>query len=253
VQETDIQKYFAFGYDYYILRFVSENRSVHGQHSSLVWFIDEFFSWLSVLNLPVTETAAQELRLLRDELEKLPKKATVGQELANKVKIACDKLDATLDAELKLRSAFVVTPKRLSQDHLLRSPGDLFAPNVFQKLPILARFDFTEAGKCIAFGLPTAAAFHIMRATEGVLRFYYCSIVKRNRVKHLLWNDIVQHLRRRHHPPPKALTDNLDNLRVNFRNPTQHPEARYDIDEAQDLFFISIDVVNRMIKNLQTG
>lgn len=50
--------------------------------------------------------------------------------------------------------------------------------------------------------------------------------------------------------PQKELLDNLDNIRVSFRNPTQHPEKRYDIDEAQDLFNLCIEVVNRMAKDL---
>src|SRR5687768_8452371 len=89
-----------------------------------------------------------------------------------------------------------------------------------------------------------------MRGTEGVLRHYYCAIVKKSRVKTLLWYAMVDHLRKRRDAPPKALTDNLDNIRVNFRNPTQHPDARYDMQEAQDLFALSIDVVNRMTRDI---
>ena len=61
---------------------------------------------------------------------------------------------------------------------------------------------------------------------------------------------MIEHLEKRRDAPLKPLMDNLDNIRVNFRNPTQHPEARYDMDGAQDLLSISIDVVNRMIKDL---
>jgi len=89
-----------------------------------------------------------------------------------------------------------------------------------------------------------------MRGTEGALRFYYASIVKRGRKKQM-WNNIIEHLKARRDSPPKALLDSLDNIRINFRNPTQHPEARYDMDEAQDLLSISIDAVNRMIRDLK--
>jgi hypothetical protein len=47
---------------------------------------------------------------------------------------------------------------------------------------------------------------------------------------------MIASMRARSKPPPAALLDNLDGLRRNFRNPTQHPEKVYDIHEAQDLF-----------------
>ena len=124
------------------------------------------------------------------------------------------------------------------------------AKGVFEALPDISKYDFMEAGKCIAFERATAAAFYTMRGTEGVLRHYYCSIIKRGRVAKLMWYDMVQHLRKRRDAPPKALLDNLDNIRLNFRNPTQHPEARYDMDEAQDLLSLSIDAINRIYKDL---
>jgi hypothetical protein len=74
-----------------------------------------------------------------------------------------------------------------------------------------------------------------MRCVEGALRSYYCTVLKRHRVKRLVWFDMLDHLASRTNAPPKPLMDNLNNTRYNFRNPTQHPEARYDQDEAQDL------------------
>jgi hypothetical protein len=47
------------------------------------------------------------------------------------------------------------------------------------------------------------------------------------------------------------VNNHLDNIRVSFRNPTQHPEAIYDIHEVQDLWSICVDVINRMVKILK--
>lgn len=183
-------------------------------------------------------------------IKKLPAETVVDETLAKEIEEAINKLDATLDAELKLRFAYIVTPKRFSLDALLSSPKKLFASNVFDQFPPMCKYDFWYACRCIAYGLGTAAAFHIMRGTEGILKHYYCTIVKRGRVKKLMWNNMVEHLRKRRDAPPKPLLDNLDNIRSNFRNPTQHPEARYDMDEAQDLLSIGIEVTNRMIKDI---
>src|ERR1019366_1994521 len=154
--------------------------------------------------------------------------------------------------ELKLCRAFVLTPRRSNLDHLLSTPEALFAPGVFLKLSDLGRFDFRSACRAIAFGLSTGAAFHLMRAVEGTLRQFYCAHVKRDRVPKLMWFEMVDNLRKRKGKgsASKALLDALDNIRVNFRNPTQHPDARYDIEAAQDLLFGCRDVLNRMALGL---
>jgi hypothetical protein len=117
-------------------------------------------------------------------------------------------------------------------------------------MPKIARYDFQEAGRCIAFELPTAAAFHLMRGTEDVLRALYCVKVKQKakRVDPLKWGPMLIHLNKLTRPLPKELMHELDWLREHFRNPTQHPEKMYDLDEAQGLLERSIDVVNRMMK-----
>lgn len=66
-----------------------------------------------------------------------------------------------------------------------------------------------------------------------------------------MWGPMVTHLKKRKAKPipPATLLNNLDNIRVSFRNPTQHPEKIYDIQEVQDLFGLCVDVVNRMCLN----
>ena len=124
----------------------------------------------------------------------------------------------------------------------------LFPGGVFDKLPELTRYDFAEAGKCVAFERPTAAAFHLLRGTEGALRDFYLATVKRKRLNVLLWKPMLDQMAARSKPPPRPLLDHLDHIRANFRNPTQHPEARYDIDEAEDLFGLCVDAATRLIR-----
>jgi hypothetical protein len=47
---------------------------------------------------------------------------------------------------------------------------------------------------------------------------------------------------------PEALLAQLDYIRRQFRNPTQHPEKVYDIEETQDLWGLCTDVITRMAK-----
>ena len=156
-------------------------------------------------------------------------------------------IDHILSAEAGITNAFILLDKRIDLAKLMDNVPALFSKNTFDKMPDIAKFDFKEAGKCIALERPTAAAFHLLRGTESVLRYYYECTVKRNRTKSLNWGPIVDSLRNQRKPPADALLNNLDNIRLNFRNPTQHPEKIYTLDEVQDLFGLCEDVVNRMI------
>jgi hypothetical protein len=58
-------------------------------------------------------------------------------------------------------------------------------------------------------------------------------------------------MRNRGKPPAGPLLNNLDNIREHYRNPTQHPDKVYDINEVQDLFGLCIDAINRMVSSKQ--
>jgi hypothetical protein len=58
-----------------------------------------------------------------------------------------------------------------------------------------AKADFDQAGKCIALDVSTAAAFHMLRATEASIRKYYELIVpgdKRANQKMRNWGSYIR-------------------------------------------------------------
>lgn len=212
--------------------------------------LDEFFRIAEELGLQVTLRAASGLDDLRTKYAALPADHKLTATEAAELRRAVNKLRPTLDAELMGFEAFVVTPKRMDVAKLIDNVPALLAPGVFSRLPPLAQFDLSEAGKCIAFERSTAAAFHLMRAVEGTLRAFYKSVVKTKR-KATLWGPIVVDIRSRKVATTHSIVlNNLDHIRVSFRNPTQHPEATFDVEEAQDLWSLSIDSLNRMAKVL---
>ena len=179
------------------------------------------------------------------------KNSVLSEEQAVELNMICHNLRRTLEAELTTLEAFIVTPKRFDINKLLNDIGSLMSPDIFSELPEIVRYDFTEAGKCIAFGRPTAAAFHLLRGTEAVLRHFYCTLIRRKRVSPLLWGEMTKDLRKRKTTKKHTtLYNNLDNIRLSYRNPTQHPEAIYDIDAVQDLLPLCFEVVSKMIKIL---
>jgi hypothetical protein len=256
VRAQPIRGYITIGYNLRYLLDVSTNHKVFGEkyvRGTILTFIDA----CSDNGLHVTSRAALDLYgpFIRkwaaenqaDELTVL----TLSVEETAAIKEASYQVQTVMFAEAQGVLAHVTSDKRFAIDRLLNDVSSLMSPGIFNKLPDIAKYDFGEAGRCIAFEAPTAAAFHLMRGTEDVLRYFYCSIVKRDRVS-LMWGPIIADLRKKRKPPPAILLSNLDNLRAGFRNPTQHPEKIYDVEEAQDLFALSIDVVNRMMKHLDT-
>lgn len=215
--------------------------------------IEWFLSNLEELGLTVTSNASWRLReFLQNKIA--AKIENLDQSQASELRKIMSDIRLTLDAEIDGIFAFITTSKRINTESLLGDMASLFAPNMFSMFPDIAKHDFYESGKCIAFELPTAAAFHILRATEANLRYYYKEMIKQGRIKSELWGPIVQDLMTRTKTKKYVtLNNHLDHIRLSFRNPTQHPEAIYDIHEVQDLLSVCIDANNRMFKVLQHG
>ena len=249
MQKKSIDGYFFFGTCFRYLQDVKSGRVIFGDGLVLA-NIDRLLNILDELGLTITSIAATHLAQFKRELEKITDKSSVlSRQQATELTTICGTLRSTLEAELQTLEAFVVTPKRFDVDKLLNDVGSLMSPRVFSALPEITQYDFTEAGKCIAFERPTAAAFHLLRGTETVLRHFYLTLIRTKRVSPLLWGDMVGDLRiRKKTSKHTTLYNNLDNIRHSYRNPTQHPDAIYDIHESQDLLPLCFEVITRMTK-----
>lgn len=245
MKSRSIEDYIFFGTEIRYLQDATAGMSVHPE-GFILNNINSFLSHVDEFQLPVTRRACGDLERFRDRLAALPEFHLLTATEESELKKLMEHVRLTLFAEAGGNIAFIVTDKRIDVNKLLRNMPALFSPGVADSLPDIAQYDFGEAGRCIAFELPTSAAFHILRATESVLRHFYCCVVRQRRVEQM-WGLMVTSLQARRNPPPTPLLDNLDNIRRSFRNPTQHPEKIYDIQEVQDLFSLCVDVVNRMV------
>ena len=254
MQYQSLYGFYWFGTCLRYLQDANEHMLLHGEGTEgrIIYNIEQLFQYLEQLKLNVTARLAHgKLDDLLTELKAKPHGTALSAAEANRLRESITLLRETLECEIEGTGAYTPTPKRLDLPRLLSDVSSLFAPNVFNSLPAIAQFDFAEAGKCIAFERSTAAAFHILRGTEDVLRFYYNRMVRHGRIASLMWGPIVADLRKRNLTKQfETLNNHLDNIRVSFRNPTQHPEATYDIHEVQDLWSVCVDVVNRMLRIL---
>ena len=248
--EKRIYGLLVFGANHEFLeRIASDIHSIFGENLILEK-IDELLADLTELGLVVTFRASYKLRRFRDDLAKLSKDSKITKDQVKQLREIMGEIWPTLQAEASGKMAYIVSERRFPIEHLMANPSNLFAVGAFSKLPEMAKRDFSEATKCLSFERSTAAAFHMLRATESVLRHYYCQKMHRSRAQ-LMWGPICESMKKYPRRFPVPLLNHLDHIRSSFRNPTAHPEKIYDIDEAQDLLSICIDVANRMSLDLK--
>lgn len=198
----------------------------------------------------------------KEEIQKLTKACRgknkinpIQPDLHNAIIGILKKADKTLDAELNTISAYYInSSKRITNEILENNINKLFANKVYEHLPEIAKYDFDEAGKCLLLNRFTACAFHTLRGTEDLLKFYYEKLLDTSSKEHQTWWNFYEDIEKINKTlKPKIseeLLNNLNNLRKFYRNKTQHPQMIYNIDDVQDLLFNCIKSVNEIIQDL---
>lgn len=245
MKNVKISEYIYFGTSLRYLQDVDEHYPIKGD-GCILENIKSFLENLELVNLPVTIRGSADLIDFKNKISKKRTNNLLSAIEINELKEITKDIRNILFAESSGAYAYIVTDKRIAARKLMEEVHSLMSPGVFASIPDIAKFDFSQSGRCIAFELPTSAAFHLLRGTEAVLKQLYYKKVKRNRIKPLTWGGMTNDLKTKSNPPPADLIANLDNIRVTYRNPTQHPEKIYDIEEVQDLFSLCVEITNRM-------
>lgn len=170
-----------------------------------------------------------------------------AEDLGHKMK----SLEDAIFAEVAICRIAVPVTRRYELKYLIDDPTGLFASGSFAMLPQVAQYDVRQGCRAIAFDLPTAAAFHLLRAVEECQRWLHRAHFPQADCSTMAWGPVWQALYgkvRRPRPDP-VLMAHLDHLRKRFRNPTDHPEKVFEIDEAQDLLNICIDAIGRVVQD----
>ena len=146
--------------------------------------------------------------------------------------------EAVLSAEMNVCNAYFVTKKRgYDITDLIKETEVLFPDDLKTKVPE-AIFDIQQAGKCIAFEIPTAAGFHLMRALEMVLRLYFDAVANGEpRPVTNNWGDYLAIMVQKNLGDQKAIAV-LKQIKDLHRNEFIHPETTLSLDEAIGLLGI---------------
>ena len=213
--------------------------------------IDRFLKELDKLELNVTRRASRDLKKLYETLNKLPEDSKFEGDNRNELLETITALRKTFQAETEGIQAIIITDKRYSIDKL-QNIRTLLDSGVYDKLPDLARYDLDECGLCICFERNTAAGFHLLRATEEILKHFHKIYIRKKYTTFKTWGNYTNELKNKNKGkrPDISLINHLDNIRNSFRNPTQHPDKIYDVEEVQNLLGVCLDVINRMGREL---
>lgn len=142
-------------------------------------------------------------------------------------------------AEVETFNSYLVDRKGIySTDLLINSGLDAFSEQVQGAMPDVAKQDFVEAARCLAFSVPTATGFHVLRSLETSVIAYHKALTGNDLPdKDRNWGAYVRALRAA--SAPNRLSALLDQIRDNHRNPLMHPEHFLSADEAIMLFDIA--------------
>lgn len=164
---------------------------------------------------------------------------------------AAEQLAPVLRAELSVQAVYQIAPKRAYDiDTLIDNGTTIFSEGVRSNFTLDERYDIEQAGKCLAVEVPTAAAFHLFRAGESVLRRYYTIVVGAlPKPKMRNWGAYLKNLRKCN-AEPKVLSA-LDQIKDLHRNPVLHPETKIDIDEALSLVGMIESVISAMTADMK--
>ncbi len=152
-----------------------------------------------------------------------------------------EKFEAVFSAEMDMAATYSVPRKGIySTPALVDEAETAFDDLLRGVIPTKSLGDFHQAGRCMAFNLPTAAGFHACRAIEGLLEVYYQTFTGKEGTLNG-WNDYIKALEKvseggaQPSPEDKTLAS-LKQIKDSNRNPLMHPRETLDEPSARVLF-----------------
>lgn len=160
-----------------------------------------------------------------------------------------DRLEAVLKAECDSLDSYIVAQKGAystpdliehAEKMIPEKTRNLLSPNVIK--------DVQEAGRCLAFDLPTASGFHMLRAIELVMLELLKHARASGEERPRNWGFYIDKFEKS--GIPKKITAMLRDIKVLYRNPTAHPEDTLEEEEATTLFALGVSAIQQMAAQL---
>ena len=145
--------------------------------------------------------------------------------------------EAVLRSEFGSADLYLVQQKGAFDTQVLVEAGEMAFPLKVLEQTVHILRDLRSGMKCIAFELPTAAAFHLHRANESFVGHYWDIITSgRDRPKNQTIGAYLGGLENLGLGDPKVIAS-LKDIKNLHRNPTVHSDVTLSsVDEAIDLY-----------------
>jgi hypothetical protein len=204
--------------------------------------------------IPAVKTATASGNKLHDALKKVTDRNDFDSVLSYveiyDITSSIQEFETVLRASLFITDTYFVTGKAAyDTTTLIMNPEKMFPSDLGLKTPT-AIPDIREAGKCLAFELSTASGFHVLRATETVVREYWTSVS--NGAKHPRLKTIGTYAAKMEElgigkDKVIATLKQISNL---HRNPLIHPDESLTLEDAITLLGICQSAISAMLKEI---
>lgn len=190
---------------------------------------------------------------LQEQIEAVGNAATGGEEIdfpayRTAIQDNASRLAMVLDTDLSHQPVYCVFPKRAYDIQILTSDAtQIFSPAVRAALTEEEEYNLKEAGRCLAFEVPTAAGFHLFRALDSVLQ-RYVKLVKGSLPKNKNWGQYIKALEE--NGADRKITGILFQLKEFHRNPIIHPDARLNVEDALSLIGVAESALSMMVADM---
>jgi hypothetical protein len=160
-------------------------------------------------------------------------------------------LESLLLGELAVQPVYHVWRKRAYDTEALVGEGEtIFSKELRDDLNEDELYNIREAGKCLAFEIPTAAAFHLFRCAESIIRRYYELVVgELPKPKMRNWGLYIRNLRKC--GADEMVLAFLGQIKDLHRNPVIHPETKLGTEEALSLTAIVDSAMQAIVKDMK--
>jgi hypothetical protein len=231
---------------------------------------EELNAFSSIKSLNLSKDAAKEICSRLDELWKnrlaagfmaqtmpavLSEKHYLTDIEAGSLIEAILRFQFVLCSELPQQNIYYTTPKLAYDMDVLINNGERVLPeDVFDSLGASKDRvinDIRESAKCLAFGIATAAGFHIYRAIECIVveeYFPLLGITQADYEKNPNLGNYIKLLKEKE--LDAKVTEMLSHIKDEYRNPISHPEEFWDISKAGSALAVAHGIITMMLRDI---
>jgi hypothetical protein len=174
------------------------------------------------------------------------------------IRTLLEKFEHALAAELNRAPSYIAEKCGIySTPDLIERASATFSANHQKLIAPVALEEFDTAGRAIAFGLGTAAAVHLLRAIEIVLRQYFEAFVsgssgkgERSYAIYLKKLSLLSEDEAVANKPDRRILQMLAQIKDQYRNPLLTPDSSVSLEQAVSLFGLASAIISMMADGL---